>query len=85
MMADVAARNYPAMRLLMKTGFTFCGYNDRCSRDNEVAVFFAAGLREGSLREGSLREGSLREGSLREGSLREGSLREGSLREGGTR
>ncbi|MDQ3701087.1 MAG: GNAT family N-acetyltransferase [Chloroflexota bacterium] len=45
MMADVAARNYPALRLLMKAGFTFCGYNDRSSRDNEVAVFFSVGLR----------------------------------------
>lgn len=45
MMADVAARNYPAMRLLMTAGFTFCGYNDRSARDNEVAVFFSVGLR----------------------------------------
>ncbi len=44
LMADVAARNYPALRLLQKAGFSFCGYNDRCYADNEVAIFFAARL-----------------------------------------
>ncbi|MBI3973916.1 MAG: GNAT family N-acetyltransferase [Chloroflexi bacterium] len=42
---DVAARNYPALRLLQKAGFTFCGYNDRCYTNYEVALFFSAPLR----------------------------------------
>lgn len=45
LMADVAARNYPAIRLLQKGGFAFCGYNDRCYPDQEVAIFFSASLR----------------------------------------
>ncbi|HEV2122534.1 MAG TPA: GNAT family N-acetyltransferase [Chloroflexota bacterium] len=45
LMADVAARNFPAIRLLQKGGFTFCGYNDRCYPDQEVAIFFSAPLR----------------------------------------
>jgi ribosomal protein S18 acetylase RimI-like enzyme len=45
LMADIGARNYPAMRLLQKAGFTFCGYNDRCYPQDEVAVFLSVGLR----------------------------------------
>ena len=45
LMADVPARNYPALRLLQKAGFAFCGYNDCCYPDNEVAVFFSTPLR----------------------------------------
>lgn len=45
LMADVPARNYPALRLLQKAGFTFCGFNDRCYPDNEVALFFSRRLR----------------------------------------
>jgi ribosomal protein S18 acetylase RimI-like enzyme len=45
LMADVPARNYPALRLLQKAGFTFCGYNDRCYPNHEVAVFFVGRLR----------------------------------------
>ena len=45
LLADVPARNYPALRFLQKSGFTFCGYNDRCYAKNEVALFFAAQLR----------------------------------------
>jgi len=44
LMADVPARNYPALRLLQKAGFTFCGFNDRCYPDGEVAVFFSCRL-----------------------------------------
>lgn len=44
-MADVPARNYPALRLLQKAGFTFCGFNDRCYDDGEVALFLSARLR----------------------------------------
>src|SRR5581483_4708995 len=44
-MADVPARNYPALRLLQKAGFTFCGFNDRCYDDGEVALFLSTRLR----------------------------------------
>jgi ribosomal protein S18 acetylase RimI-like enzyme len=43
--ADAQARNHPALRLLQKAGFSFCGFNDCCYGDQEVAVFFAARLR----------------------------------------
>jgi ribosomal protein S18 acetylase RimI-like enzyme len=45
LIADAPARNYPAIRLLQKSGFTFCGFNDSCYSDKEVAVFFGARLR----------------------------------------
>ncbi|MGH2350476.1 MAG: GNAT family N-acetyltransferase [Chloroflexota bacterium] len=45
LMADVPARSYPALRLLQKSGFAFCGFNDRCYPSNEVAVFFSVDLR----------------------------------------
>lgn len=43
--ADVQARNYPALRLLQKASFAFCGFNDCCYPDYEVAVFFSTRLR----------------------------------------
>jgi ribosomal protein S18 acetylase RimI-like enzyme len=45
LMADIPARNYPALRLLQKAGFAFCGFNDRCYPDNEVVLFFSCRLR----------------------------------------
>lgn len=45
LIADISARNYPALRFLQKQGFAFCGYNDRCYPNNEVAIFFTARLR----------------------------------------
>lgn len=45
LIADAPARNFPAIRLLQKAGFAFCGYNDSCYLENEVAVFFCARLR----------------------------------------
>ena len=45
LIADAPARNYPAIRLLQKAGFAFCGFNDSCYDDKEVAVFFCARLR----------------------------------------
>ena len=44
-MADVPARNYPALQLLQQAGFAFCGYNDRCYPNHEVAIFLATRLR----------------------------------------
>jgi ribosomal protein S18 acetylase RimI-like enzyme len=45
LIADAPARNFPAIRLLQRGGFAFCGYNDSCYLENEVAVFFCARLR----------------------------------------
>ena len=45
LIADAPARNFPAIRLLQKSGFAFCGFNDSCYDDKEVAVFFCARLR----------------------------------------
>lgn len=45
LIADAPARNFPALRLLQKSGFAFCGFNDSCYDGNEVAVFFCARLR----------------------------------------
>jgi ribosomal protein S18 acetylase RimI-like enzyme len=45
LLGDLSARNFPALRLLQKAGFSFCGYNERCYPDNEVAIFFATRLR----------------------------------------
>jgi ribosomal protein S18 acetylase RimI-like enzyme len=45
LMTDVPARNYPAIRLLQKSGFAICGFNDRCYPNQEVALFFSARLR----------------------------------------
>ncbi len=45
LISDAPARNFPAIRLLQKAGFAFCGYNDSCYLENEVAVFFCARLR----------------------------------------
>jgi ribosomal protein S18 acetylase RimI-like enzyme len=45
LIADVAARNYPALRLLQRAGFAFCGFNDRCYPKDEVAVFLSVELR----------------------------------------
>jgi ribosomal protein S18 acetylase RimI-like enzyme len=45
LIADAPARNFPAIRLLQKAGFAFCGFNDSCYDDKEVAVFFCARLR----------------------------------------
>ena len=44
LMADVSARNYPALRLLQQAGFAFCGFNDRCYPNGEVALFFSCRL-----------------------------------------
>lgn len=39
--ADVSAKNAPALRLLQRHGFRFCGYSDRLYRNGEVALFLA--------------------------------------------
>ena len=44
-LADVSARNTPALRCLQRVGFRFCGYNDRLYPDGEVALFLSLSLR----------------------------------------
>lgn len=43
--ADVSAKNAPALRLLQRCGFRFCGYSDRLYRNGEVALFLAMAVR----------------------------------------
>jgi ribosomal protein S18 acetylase RimI-like enzyme len=43
--ADVSAKNAPALRLLQRSGFRFCGYSDRLYRNGEVALFLAMAVR----------------------------------------
>lgn len=45
LMADALACNYPSLRLLQKSGFSFCGYNDSYWPSNDVAIFFSTRLR----------------------------------------
>ena len=45
LLADAGARNHPALRLLRRAGFTFCGFNDRCYLKDEVAVFLSVDVR----------------------------------------
>ncbi len=44
-LADVSARNTPALRCLQRVGFRFCGYNDRIYPNGEVALFLSLSLR----------------------------------------
>jgi ribosomal protein S18 acetylase RimI-like enzyme len=44
-LADVSARNTPALRCLQRVGFRFCGYNDRLYPNGEVALFLSLSLR----------------------------------------
>jgi len=42
---EMQPKNYPAIRLAMKLGFEFCGYNDRYFANHDIALFFARPLR----------------------------------------
>ncbi len=44
MMAAVQSKNYPAISFLLHRGFTFCGYNERYYRNQDIALYFACGL-----------------------------------------
>jgi ribosomal protein S18 acetylase RimI-like enzyme len=44
MIVETQTRNYPAISLLQRLGFTFCGYNDRYYTNQDIAVFFALNL-----------------------------------------
>jgi ribosomal protein S18 acetylase RimI-like enzyme len=39
-MAEAQTKNYPAIRLFQKHGFTYCGYNDRYYTNGDITVFF---------------------------------------------
>lgn len=43
--AEVQTKNYPAICLLSKLGFVFCGFNDRHYLNQDIAVFFSRVVR----------------------------------------
>jgi len=42
---EMQPKNYPAISLAHKLGFSFCGYNDRYYPNQDIAIFFAKSLR----------------------------------------
>ena len=42
---EMATKNYPAICFAQKSGFIFCGYNDRYYANQDIAIFFAKSLR----------------------------------------
>lgn len=42
---EMQPKNYPAIKMTEKLGFTFCGYNDRYYANHDIALFFAKSLR----------------------------------------
>jgi ribosomal protein S18 acetylase RimI-like enzyme len=42
---EMQSKNYPAIRLAQKMGFSFAGYSDRYYRDQDIALFFCLELR----------------------------------------
>ncbi len=41
---EMSSKNYPAIRLALKLGFEFCGYNDHYYVTKDVALFFGRSL-----------------------------------------
>lgn len=41
---EMSSKNHPAIRLALKFGFEFCGYNDRYYVTQDVALFFGRSL-----------------------------------------
>lgn len=41
---EMQTRNYPAIQLVNKLGFEFCGYNDRYYPDHQIGLFFGKSL-----------------------------------------
>jgi len=41
---EMSSKNYPAIRLALKFGFEFCGYNDHYYVTKDVALFFGRSL-----------------------------------------
>lgn len=42
---EMQHKNYPAINLVQKLGFDFCGYNDHYYPNQDIALFFAKWLR----------------------------------------
>lgn len=42
---EVQTKNHPAISLLNKLGFTFCGFNDRHYLNQDIAIFFSRAVR----------------------------------------
>lgn len=42
---EMSAKNHPAIQLVQKMGYEFCGYNDNYYATNDVALFFGRVLR----------------------------------------
>lgn len=42
---ETQPKNFPAIALLQKLGYEFCGYNDRYYANHDIALFFARPLR----------------------------------------
>jgi len=38
---EMQPKNYPALKLVQKLGFDFCGYNDRYYKNHDIGLFFA--------------------------------------------
>ena len=45
MILEMQSKNTPAIRLALKIGFEFCGYNDHYYSNQDIALFFAQFLR----------------------------------------
>lgn len=45
MVLEMQPKNYPAICMAEKLGFTFCGYNDRFYANHDIALFFGKSLR----------------------------------------
>ena len=45
LLIEMTTKNYPAICLARKLGFSFCGYNDRYYANQDIALFFAKSLR----------------------------------------
>lgn len=42
---EMQSKNFPAIRMALKLGYEFCGYNDHYYANQDIAVFFAKYLR----------------------------------------
>jgi ribosomal protein S18 acetylase RimI-like enzyme len=43
-MTVVQSKNHPAIKFLERSGFAFCGYNERFYRNLDIGLYFARGL-----------------------------------------
>jgi ribosomal protein S18 acetylase RimI-like enzyme len=41
---EIQSKNAPAVRMVQKLGFEFCGYNDQYYSTRDVALFFARAI-----------------------------------------